>query len=81
MTTLKDLTEDSTKITLSDKGRVISELSKEQDALYAESRKLYQESAKLTEEYQATMRKISNQQDKIAQKLAAISDQMNKMIK
>lgn len=80
MITLKSFIQENT-VSISDKAKVAGEMAKEQDRLFAESKKIGEEMIELQKKFESDMRKLSNEQEKIAQRLAAINDTMKALLK
>ena len=80
MITLKSFINEGS-VSISDKAKVAGELSREQDRLFADSKRIADEMIDLQKKFETDMRKLSNEQEKIAQQLAAINDTLKALVK
>lgn len=70
-----------TEVSLSDKGKSISELVKAQQELFTESQQIFAEITALATKYQSDLRELTKKQSAIAQKAAAIDETLFKLVK
>ena len=68
-------------ISISDKGKAIAALINSQDKLFSESQEIHKQITDLNLEYQKKMRELSNKQEAITEKLAAVSESLQKLVR
>ena len=68
-------------VSIQEKGRVVSVLDQEYQKLLKDSNEIYKEMQSLQSEFMKKVRELSNKQEVITKKMAAIQEEIGKYVK